>query len=223
MKSLRILLVDDHELVRLGLRTVLEAVDGIEIIGEAGTGDEAIIACEKFLPDLVIMDIRMPGYTGIDACREIVRRWSHIQVVMLTSYAEDSLIVEAIQAGAVGYVLKDVGLTELLRALEAVRHGAAALDPAITRRLLSILREQGSFAADPFDVLTDREVEVLRLLARGLNNAEIASILVVSDKTIRNYISTLLDKLKVSTRAAATEFALEHNIGNYERAKRAEE
>src|SRR5512140_3197901 len=118
---------------------VLEPMEDIQVVGEASTAEEAVAACEKYQPDLVIMDIRMPGNSGISACREVVQRWPHIQVIMLTSYAEDSLIVEAIQAGAVGYVLKDVGLTELMRALDAVRQGDASLDPAITRRLLSLI------------------------------------------------------------------------------------
>lgn len=217
MKSLRILLVDDHELVRLGLRLVLEPMEGIQIVGEASTAQEAVMVCEKLLPDLVIMDIRMPGTSGIDACRDIVKQWPEIQVIMLSSYAEDISIVEAIQAGAVGYVLKDVGMTELMRALDAVRHGAAALDPTITRRLLSIIREPGDFASDPFRSLTNREVEVLRLLTENRNNAEIAEALMVSDKTVRNYISTLLDKLTVANRAEAANFATQHNIAHYKR------
>jgi DNA-binding NarL/FixJ family response regulator len=217
VKSLNILLVDDHEMVRLGLRMVLQPLEGIQVIGEAGTAEDAIAGCEKYQPDLVIMDIRMPGNSGIDACREIVERWPNTQVIMLTSYAEDALIVEAIQAGAVGYVLKDVGMTELMRALEAVRQGAAALDPAITRRVLGIIRERGDSGSDAFSSLTEREVEVLRLLAEGRNNGEIAETLVVSDKTVRNYVSTLLDKMKVTTRAEAANFALQHNISQYRR------
>lgn len=217
MKPLRVLLVDDHEIVRLGLRMVLEGQEAIQIVGEAGTAEEAIDFCDQQLADVIIMDIRMPGHSGIDACREIVRRWPSIQVIMLTSYAEDSLIVEAIQAGAVGYVLKDVGMAELMRALDAVREGAASLDPAVTRRLLTIIREQRDVMADPFRNLTDREVEVLRLLTQGFSNAEIAAHLVVSDKTVRNYISALVDKLHVANRIEAAHFALQHDIVTYQR------
>jgi two-component system, NarL family, response regulator DevR len=217
MPTLRILLVDDHELVRLGLRMVLEPMQGLEIVGEAASAEEAIVCCETLQPDVVIMDIRMPGASGVDACREIVKRWSFIQVIMLTSYSEDSLIIDAIQAGAVGYVLKDVEMTELIRALTAVRQGTASLDPAITRRLLSMIRQQKTDAFDPFHMLTEREVEVLKLVAAGRHNTEIAAALVVSDKTVRNYISTILDKLNVTNRAEAAAYAQQNQIDSYQR------
>ncbi|MEO8391921.1 MAG: response regulator transcription factor, partial [Chloroflexota bacterium] len=167
-------------------------------------------------PEVVIMDIRMPpGDSGIEACRTIVARWPQIQVIMLTSFASDELIADAIQAGAVGYVLKQVGTGELVRALDAVRQGAALLDPGVTRRVLAMMRQQGGNQPDPFKELTTRELDVLRLLAEGKNNAEIAEALVLSDKTVRNHISIILDKLQVSNRVEAATYAVNHDIRNY--------
>jgi two-component system response regulator DevR len=215
MTPLRILLVDDHEVVRMGLRMLLEPMKDVEVIGEAGTADEAVTCCERSQPDVVIMDIRMPGNSGIDACRAIVGRWPEIQVIMLTSYANDELIADAIRAGAVGYVLKQVGTGELTRALEAVRQGAASLDPAVTRRVLSMLRRQGDQTPDPFRDLTSREIAVLRLLAEGRNNGEIAEALVLSDKTVRNHVSAILGKLNLTNRVEAATFAIQHRVQDY--------
>lgn len=217
MKPLRILLVDDHEVVRMGLRSLLEDMPDIEVVAEAGSADDAVAACERHLPDVVIMDIRMPGNSGIDACRIITQRWPSTQVIMLTSYADDSLIADAIRAGAVGYVLKQVGTGELMRALEAVRQGAALLDPAVTRRVLAMMRRQESETPDPFRELTEREIAVLRLLAEGKSNADIAQRLFLSDKTVRNHVSTILSKLNVSNRVEAATYATEYQIKSYQR------
>lgn len=217
MKPLRILLVDDHEVVRMGLRSLLEDMPDIEVVAEAGSADDAVAACERHLPDVVIMDIRMPGNSGIDACRLITQRWPETQVIMLTSYANDELIADAIRAGAVGYVLKQVGTGELMRALEAVRQGAALLDPAVTRRVLAMMRRQENETPDPFRELTEREIAVLRLLAEGKSNADIAQRLFLSDKTVRNHVSTILSKLDVSNRVEAATYATEHQIKSYQR------
>jgi len=216
MNDLKLMLVDDHEVVRMGLRMLLEQTSGVSIVAEAGSGDEAIRLCGLHQPDVVIMDIRMPpGSSGIDACRTIVERWPQTQVIMLTSFANDELIADAIKAGAVGYVLKQVGTGELVRALEAVRQGAALLDPGVTRRVLAMMRQQGENKPDPFKDLTERELDVLRLLAEGKSNAEIAEGLVLSDKTVRNHISVILDKLHVSNRVEAATYAVGHDIRNY--------
>lgn len=217
MKPQRILLVDDHEVVRMGLRSLLEDMPNIEVVAEAGSADDAVAACERHLPDVVIMDIRMPGNSGIDACRLITQRWPETQVIMLTSYANDELIADAIRAGAVGYVLKQVGTGELMRALEAVRQGAALLDPAVTRRVLAMMRRQESETPDPFRELTEREIAVLRLLAEGKSNADIAQRLFLSDKTVRNHVSTILSKLNVSNRVEAATYATEHQLKSYQR------
>jgi two-component system, NarL family, response regulator DevR len=216
MDTLNIMLVDDHEVVRMGLRMLLEQVPDVKIVAEAGSAEEAIRLCGIHQPSVIIMDIRMPpGSSGIDACRTIVERWPQAQVIMLTSFADDELIADAIKAGAVGYVLKQVGTGELVRALDAVRRGAALLDPGITRRVLAMMRQQGENKPDPFKDLTEREVDVLRLLAEGKSNAEIAEALVLSDKTVRNHISVILDKLHVSNRVEAATYATKHDILNY--------
>jgi DNA-binding NarL/FixJ family response regulator len=216
MNALSLILVDDHEVVRMGLRMLLEQTPGIKILAEAGSGEEAISLCAIYQPDVVIMDIRMPpGTGGIDACRTIVERWSHIQVIMLTSFANDELIADAIKAGAVGYVLKQGGTGELVRALDAVRNGEALLNPSVTRRVLAMMRQQGEGNIDPFKEMTERELDVLRLLADGKSNAEIATSLVLSDKTVRNHVSVILSKLKVNNRVEAATYAVEHDIRNY--------
>lgn len=216
MDTLNIMLVDDHEVVRMGLRMLLEQISDVKIVAETGSAEESVRLCSIHQPDVVIMDIRMPpGSSGIDACRTIVERWPQTQVIMLTSFANDELIAEAIQAGAVGYVLKQGGTSDLVRTLDAVRHGAAMLDPAVTRRVLAMMRQHGENKPDPFRDLTEREIDVLRLLAEGKSNAEIAEVLVLSDKTVRNHISVILDKLHVSNRVEAATYAVEHDIYNY--------
>lgn len=216
MSILNIMLVDDHEVVRMGLRMVLEQVPDVKILVEAGSAEEAVRLCSTYQPDVVIMDIRMPpGNSGIDACRTIVERWPQIHVIMLTSYADDELIGDAIEAGAVGYVLKQAGTGELVRALDAVRKGAALLDPSVTRRVLAMMRQRGENKPDPFKDLTEREVDILRLLAEGKSNTEIAEALVLSDKTVRNHISVILDKLHVNNRVEAATYATKHDIFNY--------
>jgi DNA-binding NarL/FixJ family response regulator len=217
MNPLRLLLVDDHQVVRMGLKLLLEDMQDIKVVAEAGSAAEAIAACEQYQPDVVIMDIRLPGQSGIDACRIITERWPNTQVIMLTSYANDDLIADAIRAGAVGYVLKQVGTDELKRALEAIRQGQALLDPTITRRVLAIMRQQSGQVRDPFGELTNREVAVLRLLAQGKSNNDIAADLVLSEKTVRNHVSSILSKLNVENRVEAATLAVSHSIQNYQR------
>ena len=212
--NLRILLVDDHQVVRMGLRFVLEDVADVQLVGEANSVDEALTQCHLLQPDVVIMDIKMPGKSGIEGCREIVAQWPHIQVIMLTSFVDDNLIAEAIQAGAAGYVLKGVGTDELIRALNAVREGDALLDPAITRRVLAMMRHQNP-QKNHFAELTKREMSVLSLLAQGKTNMEIAKGLSLSEKTIRNNVSIILSKLDVSNRIEAAMFAIENHIQDY--------
>ena len=213
MKSLNVLLADDHEVVRMGLRMVLEDVPGVILVGEATNADQAVAQCAALQPDVVVMDIKMPGRSGIDACREIVGRWPHINVIMLSSFVDENLIATAIQAGAVGYVLKNVGTEELVRALNAVREGAALLDPAITRQVLAMMRQRRERPA--FVDLTKREIVVLHLISLGKTNAEIARELVLSEKTVRNHVSTIMAKLEVGNRVEAATYALQHGISDY--------
>jgi two-component system response regulator DevR len=188
MADLRVLLVDDHEVVRMGLGLVLEETPGVRLVGEAGNADEAIICCQQLQPDVVVMDIRLPGRSGIQACREITERWPRLRVIMLSSFIDDDLLAEAIEAGASGYVTKNVGTGELVRALEAVRQGGASFDPAITQRVLEMVRRR-SRQGNPFAELTD--------------------------KTVRNHISTILSKLAVDNRVEAATFALSKRVVDY--------
>lgn len=216
MEPLRVLLVDDHEVVRMGLRMLLEGSPSVEVVGEAGTATDAVRLCGVTQADVVIMDIRMPpGDSGIEACRRIVERWPQTKVIMLTSYADDALIQDAIQAGAVGYVLKQADAGDLLRALEAARRGDALLDPEITRRVLVMMRKKELPVRDPFTGLTDRELDVLRLLSEGRSNADIGNLLTLSEKTIRNHLSIIFDKLNVVNRVEAATFAVTHDIQRY--------
>ncbi len=213
MSKIRVLLVDDHAIVRLGLMTLINDQSEMEVVGEAGTAAEAVRAAERLRPDVVLMDIRMPGEGGIEAARQITARFPETKVVMLTSFADDELVVKAIRAGAVGYVLKQVGNEELLRAVVAAARGEALLDPSTTARLLSRVREAERKAEeDAFRDLSDREMDVLAEVARGKTNAEIGQILHLSEKTVRNYLSTVLEKLHLTNRVELATYAVEHHL-----------
>jgi len=213
MNKTRVLLVDDHEVVRLGLMTLINDQPNMLVVGEAGTTAEAVRAVERLHPDVVLMDIRMPGEGGIEATQQIVARFPETKVVMLTSFADDELVVRAIRAGAVGYVLKQVGNAELLRAIAAAARGEALLDPSTTARLLSRVREAERKADDDaFRALSDREMDVLAELTRGKSNAEIGQILNLSEKTVRNYVSTILEKLHLTNRVELATYAVEHHL-----------
>lgn len=216
MNIIRLVLVDDHEVVRLGLMTLLEDLPWIRVVAEAGNTATAIQAVDAHRPDVVVMDIRMPGESGIDACREITRRWPETKVVMLTSFADDELIFRAIQAGASGYVLKQVGNQALINALDAVRRGEALLDPIVTQRVLAWVRQSGTDRqAAAFKALSGREMEILAEVAKGKSNPEIAIVLSLSEKTVRNHVSTILNKLGVANRIEAAAYAIRHDIVNH--------
>lgn len=213
MTKIRVLLVDDHALVRLGLMTLINDRPDMEVVGEASSAAEAVAAVERLRPDVVLMDIRMPGGGGIEATKAISARFPQSKVIMLTSFADDELILRAIQAGAVGYVLKEADNEELLRAIAAVSQGEALLDPATTARLLNRMREQGRKAeADAFRDLSEREMGVLAELSRGKTNSEIARVLNLSEKTIRNHVSQILEKLHMTNRVELATYAVEHHI-----------
>lgn len=213
MNKTRILLVDDHDIVRLGLMTLLNDQPDMQVIGEASTAGEAVMVAENLKPDVVLMDIRLPGEGGIDATEQVTRRVPGSKVVMLTSFADEDLVVRAIRAGAVGYVLKQVGNEELLRAIRAAAKGDALLDPSTTARLLTRVREAERKAdEDAFRDLTDREMDVLVRLARGKTNAEIGSLLNLSEKTVGNYISNMFDKLHLANRIELAAYAYEHHL-----------
>ncbi|MBI5081132.1 MAG: response regulator transcription factor [Chloroflexi bacterium] len=213
MTKIRVLLVDDHEIVRLGLMTLINDQENMEVVGEAGTAGESLKSVEQLRPDVVLMDIRMPGEGGIVATRDIILKFPQTKVVMLTSFADDELVMRAIQAGAVGYVLKQVGNEELLRAVAAAARGEALLDPSTTSRLLSRVREQERKSEeDAFRDLSDREMDVLVQVARGKTNAEIGVLLNLSGKTVRNYVSTILEKLHLVNRIELATYAVEHHL-----------
>lgn len=213
MSKIKVLLVDDHEIVRLGLLTLINDQPDMEVVGEAGTAADAVRAVESLRPDVTLMDIRLPGEGGIEATQQITTNFPESRVVILSSYADDELVVRAIRAGAVGYVLKQVGNEELLRAISAAARGEALLDPSTTARLLSRVREAERKAEeDAFRDLSDRELDVLVQVARGKTNAEIGVVLNLSEKTVRNYISSILEKLQLSNRIELATFAIEHHL-----------
>lgn len=212
-KKIRLLLVDDHAIVRLGLTTLLNDQPDMEVVGEASTAGEAVKAVEKLHPDVALMDIRLPGEGGIEATRQITELFPSSKVVMLTSFADDELVVRAIRAGAVGYVLKQVETDELLRAIQAAARGESVLDPATTTRLLTRVREAERKAdEDAFRDLSNREMDVLVTLARGKTNAEIASLLNLSEKTVGNYIGSMFEKLNLNNRIELAAYAYEHHL-----------
>lgn len=208
-----ILLVDDHDIVRLGLMTLLNDQPDMEVVGEASTAGEGIRMAEEVMPNVILMDIRLPGEGGIEACQQITTRFPTCKVVMLTSFADDELVVRAIRAGAVGYVLKQVGNEELLRAIRAAARGEALLDPSTTARLLSRVREAERKAEeDAFREISDREMDVLIHLAKGKTNAEIGALLNLSEKTVGNYVSNMFEKLHLNNRIELAAYAYEHHL-----------
>ena len=213
MRDLRILLVDDHEVVRLGLKALLSRHPRFEVIGEAATADEAITKARVQKPDVVVMDIRLAGKSGIDATRAIVTAQPETKVIILTSFADDDLLMDAVAAGATGYVLKQIGSDDLVRALEAVGRGEALLDPAMMNKAFGRLREAArKDRGEAFQTLTEQEVKIITLVARGHTNREIAGKLYLSEKTVRNYVSSILGKLGLSHRAQAAAYAVEHGL-----------
>ena len=216
MSKQRVFLVDDHEVVRLGLKALLEHNAQFEVVGEAGTAKDAVEQVARTLPDIVLMDIRLPGASGIEACEEITRRFPDIKVVMLTSYAEDEMLFSAIRAGARGYILKQIAGDDLIRALESVGRGEAMLDPAVTQRVFQeVRRAVKEEEASAFLNLSQQERHVLLLVSEGKTNREIAKALFLGEGTVRNYVSSILSKLGVSNRAEAAAFAVEHNLKEY--------
>lgn len=213
MAKQRILLVDDHEVVRLGLKSLLERHPQFDVIAEAGSAREAIEQVTNLQPDVVVMDIRLPGTSGIEACEEIVNRFPETKVIMLTSYAEDEMLFSAIRAGASGYVLKQIGGEDLVRAIEAIGRGDGLLDPAVTQRVFQeVRRAVKEEEASAFVHLSQQEKHVLIKVSEGKTNREIAKALFLGEGTVRNYVSSILSKLGVSNRAEAAAYAVEHNL-----------
>jgi len=212
----RILLVDDHEVVRVGLRALLDKHPQFEVVADAGTGKEAVEKTRAYKPDVVVMDIRLRGGSGIEATQAIVEEFPDTKVIMLTSYAEDEMLFAAIRAGAAGYVLKQIGGDDLVRAIEAVGRGEALLDPAVTQRVFQEVRKAArEQEASAFAELTEQEMHVLQLVSEGRTNRQIAEMLYLGEGTVRNYVSSILSKLNVRNRAEAAAYAVEHNLKDY--------
>jgi two-component system response regulator DevR len=214
--AFRILIVDDHEVVRLGLRTLLDHHPDFTVVDEAATAKEAVQKTLAHRPDVVVMDIRLPGASGIDACRKITEQAPESKVIMLTSYAEDAMLFDAISAGACGYVLKQIGSGDLIQAVEAVGRGEALLDPALTQRVFARVREAArKEQEEAFAALTDQEMRVLAHIAEGKTNREIAETLFLGEGTVRNYVSSVLRKLNLTNRAEAAAYAVGHSIKDF--------
>lgn len=216
MARQRIVIVDDHEVVRLGLRSLLDRHPDFEVVAEAGNGREAIERVDAYEPDVVVLDIRLPGMSGVEVCQQITDKHPDIKVIMLTSYAEDEMLFAAIRAGAAGYVLKQIGGDDLTRAIESVGRGEALLDPSLTQRVFEEVRKaQREEEASAFAELTNQEMQVLQLVSEGKTNREIAEALYLGEGTVRNYVSNILGKLGVANRAEAAAYAVQHNLKDY--------
>ena len=209
----RIMIVDDHAIVRFGVANLLARQPGWTVVAEAGTVAETIQLAAAHRPEIVLMDIRLPDGSGLEACRQLVQAQPHVKVIILTSYADDELLIQAISAGAVGYVLKQVGNDDLLRVIKLVLRGEVLLDPDKARQMLA----QGLAAPRPeaFADLTDQELRVLALISQGQTNREIAANLYLGEGTVRNYVSTVLDKLGAANRAEASAYATRHKLDDY--------
>lgn len=211
--TIRLLLVDDHAVVRKGLRALLDREPGIEVAGEAADGEQAVRTAERLLPDVILMDLEMPGTGGIEATRQIVERRPESRIVVLTSHAAEEDVFPALKAGAVGYLLKHSAPEDVLHAIRQAQQGETALHPAIARMVVGELRRPVlARHAAPADPLSEREVEVLRLLARGMSNQEIAGALVVGEATVRSHVSSILGKLHLASRTQAALYALREGI-----------
>jgi DNA-binding NarL/FixJ family response regulator len=214
MEPIRILVADDQAITRSGLHTLLAAQENMQVIGEARNGEEVVALAESLQPDVVLMDMRMPGINGIEATRRIHRSSPHIGILMLTVFEDDTVVFPAIRAGAHGYLLKDTEQDELIRAIQTVANGGAIFSPGIAQKVLGYLNAPPpNISGDLFDELTAREREILELIARGESNAEIATALNLSAKTVSNYISNVLLKLHATDRAKLMLMALEAGLG----------
>jgi len=210
---IRVYITDDHQIVRRGIRQLLSTEAGIEVVGEASNGKEAIAEMDKLKPDIILMDLVMPVMDGIEAIRQIKAGHPSIQILVLTSFATDDKVFPAIKAGALGYLIKDTGPEELVEAIRQVHKGEPTLHSSIAQKLLKEISHISDQSASP-DPLTEREVEVLKLIARGLSNQEIAETLVVSVATVYTHVSKILDKLHLASRTQAALYALREGLAS---------
>ena len=208
---IRVLLVDDHAVVRRGLRGFLELLGDLAVVGEAGNGLEAIEQVDRLLPDVVLMDLIMPELDGLGAIARIKSAHPEVEIVALTSFIEEEKVTTALEAGATGYLLKDADAEEVAGAIRAAHAGEVRLDPAVTRLLAQRMRERKQ-QPQPVEPLTERELEVLALLGKGYSNKEIATELVITERTARTHVSNILGKLGLASRTQAALYAVEHHL-----------
>ena len=214
-ECIRVLIVDDHAIVRKGIYALFKQVEDIEVVGEAGDGDEAIELARLHDPDVVIMDLVMPGMDGITAISEIKSTQPEVRILALTSFATDDKVFPAIKAGALGYLLKESDPEDLVRSIRQVNRGEPSLHPNIARKVLQELSQTSTGKPTP-DPLTEREVQVLALVAKGMSNQEIAENLVVEEVTVRTHVSHILSKLHLANRVQATLYALREGLASLE-------
>ncbi len=216
MRKTRLLIVDDHEVVRVGLRTLLDAEADMEVVAEASSANEALMQVERYRPDVVIMDVRLKGQSGLEACRLIRQRHPETQVIILTSYLNEEFISHALRVGAAGYLLKEVGSSELVRSIRNAASGKAAFDPHTASRMAARLRRlEMNMEENAFKGLSGREMEVLELVSKGKSNREIAEKLSLSQGTVRNYVSSIMEKLGMRNRIELATYAVKHNISEW--------
>ena len=213
MSRISLMVVDDHEVVRSGLKAILEPEQDLRVVGEAGSAAEAMRMVSEVSPDVILMDVRMDGMNGIEACRLIKSAHPQVSVLMLTSFSEDEAVMSSIMAGASGYLLKNVGRADLLKAIRAVATGQNLLDPSVTRTVMEQLARLATREQDrALEGVSGREKEVLALVAEGLTNKEIAARLFISEHTARNHVSRILEKLGLARRSEAAAFAAQHGL-----------
>lgn len=206
-RPIRIVLVDDHQMVRVGLRTLFEAIPNLEVIGEAATAAQALEVVPNLEPDVVLLDMRLPDSSGLEVCKKLRQLCPQIRILMLTSYYNDDMVMDAIEAGAEGYLLKEINADLLIRSIHEVMEGKSILDPAMTRKVIDRARAGKTGQASPsLNQLSPQELRVIALVAEGKTNKEIAAELGLSDKTVKNYLSNLMDKLNFNRRSQAAAF-----------------
>ena len=215
MQTIRVLLADDHTVVRQGLRVLLEAEADIEVVGEAGSGREAVQLTKKLLPDVVVMDIAMPSLNGVEATRQITKEVPNVKLLILSSYNDDEYVHQVTGAGATGYLLKQTAATDLIKAVRETRNGNAFFSPAISKRLMERYREavlSGGPVRKQTDLLTSREAEVLQLIAEGRANKQIAAELCISIKTVEKHRQQVMNKLNIHDIAGLTRYAISKGV-----------
>lgn len=211
-EQITIIIVDDHKVVRQGVRAFMDTQPDIKVVGESGSGEEAVRLVSEHAPDVVIVDLVMPGMDGVEVTRQVKQTSPRTQVIVLTSYHQDEHIFPAIRAGALSYLLKDVGPAELAEAVRKAAAGEAVLHPRVAARVVQELHGARQDAPNPFTELSDREMEVLRLIADGLSNADIAGQLIISEKTVKSHVSNILNKLHLADRTQAAVYAWREGV-----------